>query len=392
MESFYRTHEYLLQHLNLPLRRRLMDAIDGNKRLICVRGSRGVGKTNFLLQYAKENFAPDDRRCLYINLNNFYFTVETIQNFAQEFRMRGGKVLLIDQIFKYPNWASELAYCYEHYHDLKIIFSASSVINIEDAKYNLQGKVTTYTIRGFSFREFLELQTGRSFKSYLLDDLLKHHVEIAKEITAKVQPLNYLDDYFHHGFYPFYLEKHNFSENLLKTMNMMLEIDVLSIHQIEQSYLPKLRKLLYLLSLSTAENPNITQLSIDIETSRATVMNYLKYLEDARLINLLYHESEEFPKKPDKLYLHNPNLLYATRMVHVERQSLLETFFYNQVHKDYKVNQGAKNSQFLINSQYHFNVGARIKGRFNPDVYYAIDGIEIGEGNVIPLWLFGFLY
>lgn len=392
MESLYKTHQYLLEHINLPLRRKLMDNIEWNNRLICVQGPRGVGKTSFLIQYAKENFSPDDKRCLYINLNNFYFTVKTIQDFANEFQMRGGKVLLIDQIFKYPTWAEELAFCYDNYTNLQIIFSGSSVLDLNSENYHLKGKVATYNLRGFSFREFLELQTGCEFEAYSLEDLLEHHTEIANEITFQIKPLAYLEDYLKYGYYPFFLEKRNFMETLLKTMNMMLEIDVMSINQIGQSYLPKIRKLLYHLSLSTPASPNVSQLSADIETSRATVMNYMKYLKDARLVNLLYPPNEVFPKKPAHLYMHNPNILYATRQTTGNEQIVWETFFYSQVHKDHKVNAGSRNCQFLINEQYSFSVGERIRGKFNPDCYYAISGIEAGERKVIPLWLFGFLY
>jgi predicted AAA+ superfamily ATPase len=392
MESLYKTHQYLIEHLELPLRRQLMDEIDWSDRLIGVKGSRGVGKTSFLLQYAKDKFDLFDKRCLYINLNNFYFSVRTIQDFAREFRMKGGKVLLIDQVFKYPDWASELLYCYDQFPDLQIIFSGSSVLRLKDEHSPLLHKVVSYNLRGFSFREFLELQTGVKFSPCSLSDILLHHNEIARHITASVKPLAYIDDYFHHGFYPFYLEKRNFSENLLKTMNMMLEIDVAFINQIEQSYLSKLRKLLYILSTAAPGSPNISQLSIDIETSRATVMNYINYLKDARLINLLYPRDEDFPKKPEKVYLQNPNLLYATRMISVEKQALRETFFYNQMHKDSKVNAGTKDCQFLIDEQYPFIVSEHIPGKFDPDTYYAIDGIETGDRKVIPLWLFGFLY
>ena len=392
MESLYKTHQYLLEHIDSPLRRRLMDTINWNDRLICLKGTRGVGKTSFLLQYAKENFLPDDKRCLYINLNNFYFTVKSLKDFANEFRMKGGQVLLIDQIFKYPNWTNELSFCYDNYPDLKIVFTGSSVLDLEDENHYLNGKVVTYNISGFSFREFLELQANCKLDSYSLEEILEHHTEISKKVTLQLRPLAYLKDYLHHGFYPFYLEKRNFSENLLKTMNMMLEIDVLSINQVEQSYLPKLRKLLYLLSIAASGSPNISQLSADIETSRATVMNYIKYLKDAHLVNLLYTASEDFPKKPAQLYLQNPNLLYATRMINVDEQALRETFFYNQVHKDYNINLGSKSAQFLVDGQYYFSIGDRIKGKFNPDVYYAIDGIEFGERKVVPLWLFGFLY
>jgi predicted AAA+ superfamily ATPase len=318
--------------------------------------------------------------------------VRTIQDFAREFRMKGGKVLLIDQVYKYPNWDAELSYCYDQFPDLQIIFSGSSVLRLKAEESPLIRKVVSYNLRGFSFREFLELQTGCQFPAYSLEDILRNHTEIARQITDSVKPLAYIDDYFHHGFYPFYLEERNFSENLLKNMNMMLEIDVVFINQIEQSYVSKLRKLLYYLSVTAPGSPNISQLSADIDTSRATVMNYIKYLKDARLVNLLYYEEEDFAKKPEKLYLQNPNLLYATRMNPVERQALRETFFYNQAHKDYKVNASDKGCHFLIDGQYHFCIGEQIRGKFDPEVYYAIDGIEVGERKVIPLWLFGFLY
>lgn len=369
-----------------------MDEIKHDDRLIGIKGSRGVGKTSFLIDYAKENFQPPDRQCLYVNLNNFYFTVKTIRDFANEFQMKGGKVLLIDQIFKYPDWWTELAYCYENFPDLKIVFTASSVIDLENDSYSLADKVAVYNLRGFSFREYLELETKIRFQSYSLEDILEKHVEIATDICLKIKPLAYLDGYLQHGFYPFFLEKRNFSENLLKTMNMMLEVDVLSVNQIEQSYLPKIRKLFYLLSLLAPGSINISRLSHEVEISRATVMNYIKYLKDARLINLLYPAEEVFPKKPAQVYVHNPNLVHISRQINGPNQTLRETFFYNQIHKSYKVNLGIKNSQFLVDSQYHFNVGDKIKEKFNPDAYYAIDGIERGEGRVIPLWLFGFLY
>ena len=395
MESFFRTHEYLVEHLNSPIRRQLMDAIDWNDRLIGIKGSRGVGKTTILLQYAKENFSADTRECLYINLNNFYFTDKTLKDFANEFRMKGGKVLLIDQVFKYPEWSKELRYCYDNYPDLKIIFTGSSVMRLKEENPDLSGKVVSYNLRGYSFREYLNLLAKKNFKYYSLDEIICNHKEIATDICKYIKPLTYLEGYEHHGFYPFFLEKRNFSENLLKTMNMMLEVDVLSIKQIEQSYLPKLRKLLYLISKSTPGTPNVSQLSHEIETSRATVMNYIKYLKDARLINMLYPVDEEFPKKPAMLYMQNPNLIYAFRPDHVDRPALYETFFYNQVHKDYKVNEGQnEEAQFFVDNKYNFRIedDNSANSKYFEENYYAVDGIETGEGRRIPLWLFGFLY
>ena len=391
MEAFYRTHAYLVEHTNAPVRRDLMDEIDWNDRLIGIKGTRGVGKTTFLLQYAKEKFGTD-RSCLFINMNNFYFSGHGIVEFAAEFQRRGGKVLLIDQVFKYPEWSKELRMCYDRFPNLKIVFTGSSVMRLKEENMELRDIVKSYNLRGFSFREYLNLQTGMKFHAYPLEEILSNHEQIAKGILSKVRPLDYFQDYMHHGFYPFFLEKRNFSENLLKTMNMMLEVDVLYIKQIEQSYLPKLRKLLYLLATSAPCTPNVSQLSKDIETSRATVMNYIKYLADARLMNILYPVGESFPKKPSKVYMYNSNLMYPIRPMEVNMQSVRESFFYNQLLKDNKLNEGGKNAHFLVNGMHNFRIEENMKVKNNPDLYYAIDKVEVGEGNMIPLWLFGFLY
>lgn len=396
MEPFFRTHKYLVEHLGNPVERLLMDEIDWTDRLIAIKGARGVGKTTFLLQYAKRFTDLGSRDCLYINMNHFTFTNRTLKDFVEEFRFKGGKTLLIDQVYKYPNWSAELHECYDNYPDLKIIVSGSTVMQLEEDD-EIASIVKTYNLRGFSFREFLNIITDNQFKAYTLQEILDNHQKIASEICAKVKPLAYFRDYVHHGYYPFFLEKRNFSENLLKTINMMLEVDVLSIRQIEQSYLPKLRKLLYLLSLSSPGKPNISQLSVDCEISRATVTNYFEYLKSARLINMLYREGEEFPKKPDLVYMHNTNLIFAMKPTPTDEQALRETFFYNQLHhSDSKLAKGAKSGVFVVENEdirQTFKIeGLKIKNKKKPEVFYAIEMMEIGEMNLIPLWLFGFLY
>lgn len=394
METFYRTHSYLVEHTNAPVRRDLMDEIDWNDRLIGIKGTRGVGKTTFLLQYAKEKFGTD-HSCLFINMNNFYFSKYTLVEFAAEFVKRGGKVLLIDQVFKYPEWSHDLRACYEMFPTLKIIFTGSSVMRLKEENPELSGIVKVYYLRGFSFREYLNLQSGNCFRvrAYTLQEILENHEQIAKTILRNVKPLDYFQDYLHHGFYPFFLEKRNFSENLLKTMNMMIEVDILLIKQIELKYLSKIKKLLYLLAVDGPVAPNVSQLATEIQTSRATVMNYIKYLADARLINMVYPKGEEFPKKPSKLMMHNTNLMYSIYPVKVEEQDVLDTFFMNTLYKDHKLYKGDKGTSFMVDNGLHFRICAEgCKFKNNPNVYYALHKLELGHGNMIPLWLFGFLY
>jgi len=397
MEAFYRTHRYLVEHVNAPIRRTLMDEIDWDCRLIGIKGTRGIGKTTFLLQYAKENFSIEDRQCLYVNMNNFYFQGHGIAEFADKFYHKGGRVLLIDQVFKQPDWSTELRKCYDLYPGLKIVFTGSSVMRLKDENPELNGIVKSYNLRGFSFREFINLQTGNNFRPYTLDEILSDHEHIIKQILPKVSPNRYFQDYIHHGFYPFFKEQRNYSENLLKTMNMMTEVDILLIKQIELKYLTKIKKLFYQLAEEGPKAPNVSQLAKDIETSRATVMNYIKYLTDARLLNMIYPVGEEFPKKPSKVMLHNSNLLYAIYPIHVEKQTAMETFFVNSLWKDHKVNQSGRDQSYIVDGKLKFRIcdadaHAHAKMRYAPDIIYARYNTEIGKDNQIPLWLLGFLY
>ena len=391
MEAFYNTHKYLVEHVHSPGRRQLMDEINWHHRLIGIKGSRGVGKTTFLLQYAKEKFGTE-RSCLYINFNNFYFTQHTLVEFAGEFCKQGGRTLLIGQTFRYENWSKELRECYDLFPELHIVFSGSSVMRLIEDNEDIQHIVASYNLRGFSFREFLNLQTGKLLPTYGIEDILHKHESICKDICKQVSPLQYFNDYLHHGFYPFFLENRNYSENLLKTMNMMLEVDILLIKQIDIKYLSKIRKLLYILMSSAPAGPNVSQLSLEIETSRATIMNYVKYLKDARLLNLLYAEGEDFPKKPKQIYAQNTNLMHVLSDQGINKDDERKTFFYNALHARHKVNMCRHNGDFCIDQKYHFRVVSQIEHKRNNKLFHAVDGIEEGFKNEIPLWLFGFLY
>ena len=394
MDAFFRTHSYLVEHTNAPVRRCLMDEIDWNDKLIGIKGTRGVGKTTFLLQYAKERYSSTDKQCLYINMNNFYFQSRGIADFAGEFYRNGGKVLLIDQVFKQPDWSRELRRCYDNYPNLQIVFTGSSVMRLKEENPELNSIVKSYNLRGFSFREFLNLQTGLQLKPYSLEEILNNHEEITNQILSKVSPTKYFLDYLHHGFYPFFLEHRNFSENLLKTMNMRTEVDILLIKQIELKYLTKIKKLFYLLALEGTKAPNISNLAKEINTSRATVMNYIKNLTDARLINLVYPVGQEFPKKPSKVILQNPNLMYAIYPIQVEQQQLMETFFVNTMQETCVINEGGKQGTYIVNQKHKVKIcdAENNKIRFSNDTIYAKYNTEVGKDNQVPLWLMGFLY
>ncbi|MDP3912518.1 MAG: AAA family ATPase [Bacteroidota bacterium] len=392
MQNLVNIHNILQEQSRLTIRRELLNEIDWNQRIIGIKGFRGVGKTAFLIDVVKEKFL-NDKTCLYVNLNNFYFTKRKIISFADEFYKTGGKTLILDQIHKYPDWASELKSCYDNFPQLQIIFSASPVLRVIEGNSELQDIAKIYHLEGLSFREYLNHQSNLNFRRYTLQEILTDHVKIAQEITKEIKPLAFLNDYLKDGFYPYFFENRGFyNETLLKHINLALEIDVTYLNQIDLQYLPKLRKLLQIIASQTPFSPNVSKLSADVQTSRATIMNYLRYLKNARIINLLFSNgNEDEIKKPDLVFLHNTNLMYAIDPANISNNTLRQTFFYNQLGYQHQVKSSGK-ADFKVDDQFHFSVGNKYTVPIDDESFAAADMIELGSGRTIPLWLFGFLY
>ena len=392
MQSLVNIHNTLQEQTLNTIRRELMDDINWDDRIIGIKGFRGVGKTTFLLNVVKERYL-NDKSCLYVNLNNFYFTKRKIVSFVDEFYKTGGKTLIFDQIHKYPEWASELKTCYVNFPELKIIFSASPVLRVLEGNNELIDIAKIYHLEGLSFREYLNYQSNLNFRRYSLQEILTNHLSIAQEIVQEVKPLAYFNDYLKDGFYPYFLDNKGFySETLLKHINLALEIDVTYLNQIDLQYLPKLRKLLQIIASQVPFSPNVSKLSADVQTSRATIMNYLRYMKNARIINMLFSNgNEDEIKKPDLVYLHNTNLMYAIDDANINSKILRKTFFYNQVGYKNRIKSSEK-ADFKVNDQIHFSVGGKYTVPEENGHFAAADMIEIGKGDVIPLWLFGFLY
>lgn len=391
MENLIQIHQTLFEQPRKTIRRELLDEIDWSHRLICIKGFRGVGKTTFLHNLVREKYL-EDKSCLYVSLNNFYFTRRKIYNFADEFYKKGGKVLILDQIHKYPEWSKELRACYDDMPELKIVFSASPVLRVIEGNTHLKNIIKVYHLEGLSFREYLNYRGKFEFPHYTLDEIISNHQQIAQEITNQVKPLAYFEEYLQIGFYPYFLNNKPFyNETLLKHVNLALELDVTYLNQIELKYLPKLRKLLQIIVSEVPFSPNISKISNDVETSRATVMNYLRYLKNARLINMLFSNGgEDQLKKPDLVYAHNTNILFAVEPNNITNRNLRTTFFYNQVGYRHSIKSSDK-ADFKVDDNYHFIVGGKYTEP-EKETYAAADMIEEGSGNKIPLWLFGFLY
>jgi len=392
MEYFINTHKYLVEESADLIRRELFNEIDWSHRLIGIKGVRGVGKTTFLLDYVRRKFGTSSA-CLYVNLNNFYFTKRRIFSFADEFYKRGGKVLILDQLHKYPEWSVDLRQCYDQLPGLQVIFSCSPVLRVIEGNDNLKDIAKVYHLEGLSFREYLNYKTSENFQKVSFEDVINRHEQIVPEILSKLRPLAFFPDYLKTGYYPYFINSNVFyNETLLKHVNLALEIDVTYLNQIELKYLSKLRKLLQLIAGQMPFSPNVSKLSTEVETSRATILNYIRYLKNARLINLLFKDGNSGQlKKPDLVYLHNTNLLHAIAPENINNRNLRTTFFYNQVGHGNMVTS-SEEYDFKVNDKYEFSVGGKYTKAEGRNRFAAADMIETGNNDIIPLWLFGFLY
>jgi len=248
-------------------------------------------------------------------------------------------------------------------------------------------------LHGFSFREYINLQTNSAFLPFSFAQITHNYHDIIRTILKKAKPWEHFQDYLHHGYYPFFLENHSFTEGLLKAMNMMVEVDILFNKQVELKYISRINRLLYILAIEGGTTTNVSHMAELIGTSRATVMNYLKYLEEARLINLVYREGEAFPKKPASIMLHDTNLIYAIYTPQMSEQFIMETFFVNALWRHHTVNKARRDGCYLIDGSTHLCVCDRQRRlKTEPGTIRARYNMDLDREGEIPLWLFGFLY
>ena len=398
MEILHEKFIQRLRYIPMDFIRSMMDRVNWNARLIGIKGARGIGKTTLLFQYIQLNLANELEHTLYASLDSFWFTTNSLSDLIATFEKRGGKYLFLDEVHKYPNWAQELKNAYDEYPQLKIVFTGSSALEILNARADLSRRAVVYEMQGFSFREYLCVETGRSFDSYSLQELLTNHLTIAQQITTHIKPFQYFDSYLKFGYYPFYREQPElYDHRLSEVIHMILEIELPQLRGIENAYIIKLKQLLVAIATSVPFIPNVSKLSEKIQINRSTLLAYLHYLDEIRLTNNLFRETKGISKlqKPLKIYLENTNLIYNLAPKNANEGNLRETFFRNQVGFVSSI-QYTEKGDFLIDETYTVEIGGKSKNHKQlkdvPNSFVVADTIEIGFQNKIPLWLFGFLY
>ena len=384
--------ERFLKNFNTTYKRYLYNEINFSEKLIGIVGARGTGKTTMLFQKLIE-LKAQNKKALYVSLDYPFLGSASLSELAFEFVDNGGEYLLLDEVHKYEDFAAHLKTIYDM-SPLNVIFTGSSAVSILNAKSDLSRRVSVFSLEGLSFREFLELENGMTIDKFSLETILKDQQAIANDLKVK---LSQFKKYLKFGYYPFYFNKQSsYYESLLNTINLSIDVDLTSLGLVEQKYTYKLKKLLEVVCQSEPFKVNYTKIAALAEISRAKLYDYIAYLNDASLVNMVDEQSRGLSKlvKPAKIYMNNTNLIYAYGD-DCKAGTIRETFFANQLRVKHRLNI-PKQGDFIVDDKFIFEVGGKNKGfeqiKDISSSYIAADEIEAGSGNKIPLWLFGLLY
>ncbi len=396
MESLIEFQENLLRPVSNIFRRYLHQQINWNQRMIAIKGPRGSGKTTLLLQHLKFDLAHTNT-ALYITADHTWFYNHTLLDTANDWFKLGGKILMIDEVHKYPGWSVELKNIYDGLPEMQVVFSASSALDIYRGEADLSRRVISYSLAGMSFREYLLFTKGINHDVVDLDTIRSHHVELSRMITEDFRILPVFHNYLKVGYLPIIAEgEETYHLKLNQVINTILESDLAYIASYNSGTAVKVKRLLSVIAESVPFKPNISALAAKLDLSRDSVYQYIYQLKDARLLNALSATGKGVStlQKPDKLFLENTNLSFALR----ERPdvgNIRETFLLNQLINTSMKVELPDFGDFAI-GDLTIEVGGKGKGdsqvKNQKDYLVAADDIEAGFGEKIPIWLFGFLY
>ena len=397
IERIYRISDEKIAKTTVDFKRYLYDQIDWDDRLICLKGARGVGKTTLLRQKIRES--ADRRTTLYVSLDSIWLDVKDVYRLVEYHAQHGGTRVVLDEVHYLEGWQRLIKNLVDDFEDMKFAYTGSSMLRIKAKGGDLSRRQAEYEMNGLSFREFLRLDGGRDFPSVALEEVLQNHVEIAERIAGgdSFKVLTEWNRYFKGGYYPFYRSaRAKYGERIIQAVNQVLESDWPAVEEVTASTVRKARKMLRILAALPPQTPDMTKLYAELETDRKQGLKIIYALERAGLIVMLSRDREKLDNlsSPEKMFCDNPNLMYAL-YPSADIGSAREAYVLNQLKVLHEVSY-PRIGDVLIDGKWLIEIGGKNKGFDQiagiPGSFVAADGIEIGRGNKIPLWLFGFLY
>ena len=398
IQELFETSDRLVGEVSLDFHRYLYDEIDWRDRLICIMGARGTGKTTLMLQRIREVFGTGSDKAIYMSLDDFWFSQYSVKDAVGYLYDHGYTHVFIDEVHHFgKEWQRLVKNLYDQFPSMNFVYSGSSMLKLESGKADLSRRQAVYRLRGLSFREYLSFEKIMDHRVVAFDEILANHRRLASSVAEKTKILPHFERYQRIGFYPFYAESHaQYRDRLLATVRKVLESDYPSIEEVSQETIRTTKKMLKVLAASTPQTPNMSELYRELGTERNQGLKMLNALDRAGLLALVSRKGAKIDNlsRPEKIYCDNTNLMYAL-VQQVNAGVRRETYFFNQVRKDHEICFSGI-GDFEVDGKFVFEVGGKGKGfgqiKDVPNSYVVNDDIEVGIGNKIPLWMFGFLY
>ena len=396
LQPLFNNYHRKIARIDLRFKRYLYDQINWSARIISIKGARGVGKTTMLLQHILENYEDIDKT-LYASLDDLWFSTHSLIDLVDWADQHGMQRLYLDEVHRYERWKETLKNIYDSYPDMSIVYTSSSLLIMDNATVDLSRRQTAYTLYGMSFREFLAFENILHYPAIALEDLLHNHVSHAMQIVRNVKVASYFEAYLEYGYYPFYREVgEDFASRLREVVSVVIDSDLPAVENMTFETLQKVKKLVMIISERVPFEPKMSEMWAQLATNNELGLRMLYALDKAQILALLTSKAKNymFLYKPGKIFLGNTNLMHVLCPL-VNKGNERETLFCCQLQVNNDVKHPLK-GDFLVNDKYLFEVGGRKKSFEQiadvPNSFLAVDDTEVGYGNRIPLWLFGFTY
>src|SRR3989344_4527382 len=257
--------------LALPFKRDSYKEIEkyiDKKFIVAITGLRRVGKTTTIYQLIQNliDKKVNTENILFISFDENIIKIGEVIEIYKEIHkkdfMEEKVYIFLDEIQKCGNWENEIKKYYDLYPKLKFIISGSESLFIrKKTKETLAGRIFEFNLSTFTFREYLKINKVKEFK-----------------YETKIKPF------------------------LLKDIPRMFKLD-------DPEFLSTLLELI-------ASNPGMyidyLSLSKQFNKDRRVIKNYIFYLKESFLINLLgnYRKGSTTLRKRKRAYPTDNALTY----------------------------------------------------------------------------------
>ncbi|HNN04943.1 MAG TPA: AAA family ATPase [Leptospiraceae bacterium] len=405
MEEYFSIQTRIAEAVDMIFIRSVYEKIQWNSRLIGILGARGTGKSTLVMQYFKNKF-NDPEKCLYISADNPIVLGRGIYSIVSEFFKMYGNTVIVDEVHKQKNWSLEIKALYDSFPRKQIIVLGSSAAAILQEKGDLSRRMKLYHCPVLSFGEFLSIRHKTSIQNYSFEEIIQDHSKICRNVLKRIPDiLMEFREYLQFGSFPFFIEnsRDEYLSLLENVLDKVIYEDIQTVKSLKNFSALKMKKLLGFLALSPIPLFNTETLKNKMEVSKDTLYDYFDLLERTNILQIIRSAGKpETGLKNAKVFFQSPNYYYCIAenfwKNSADTGNIRESFFVSQISQflPIKSSDSADFTVYIKKKIYELEIGGRSKSKKQieglSNAYVFKDGIEVGAGNVIPLYLTGMLY